>query len=335
MKRYRNLYEKVYSTGNLMQAYQKARRHKGNKFYVIEFEKHLEENLLQIQKELKQGSWQPLPYKVFTTYDPKKRLIHAPRFRDRIVQHAIVSILEPIYYPIFIHDSYASLENKGTHAGVDRITEFLRRHEKPVYVLKCDIRKFFDSIDHDILIKILRKKIADERMIGICSKILSCNGISKGVTLGNYTSQWFANIYLNELDYFLKHSLACNEYVRYMDDMVILSESKAWLHLIKKSIDSFLKTLKLDLHKRKQEIFPASIGIDFLGYVIWKDHRKLRRRNIQRFTHRLKVFEGDSSVSEDHVTGSVMSWKGYSQHADSYGLNRKLIRDHPILEGVL
>ena len=104
-----------------MQAYQKARRHKGNKFYVIEFEKHLEENMLQIQKELKQGSWQPLPYKVFTTYDPKKRLIHAPRFRDRIVQHAIVSILEPIYYPIFIHDSYASLENKGTHAGVDRI----------------------------------------------------------------------------------------------------------------------------------------------------------------------------------------------------------------------
>jgi len=335
MKRHRNLYEKVYDIENLRQAYRKARRHKGKRFYVIEFEQHLEENLVQLQKELKEEIWQPLPYKTFTTFDPKQRLIHAPRFRDRIVQHALIAVLEPIYYPIFICDSYASLKDKGTHAGVDRLTLFLRRHENPVYVLKCDIRKFFDSINHEVLVAILRKKIGDERLISACQKILCCGGITGGVTLGNYTSQWFANIYLNELDYLLKHELKCKEYIRYMDDIVVLSESKAWLHEVKKYIDAFLKTLKLELHTRKQEVFPACVGIDFLGYVIWSDHRKLRKRNVWRFIRRLKGFERSSIVSEEHITGSVMSWKGYAQHADAFGLNRKLSGEYPILGAAL
>jgi len=211
---------------------------------------------------------------------------------------------------------------------------FLRRHDKPVYVLKCDIRKYFDSIDHETLIGILRKKIADERVIRICQKILSCGEITKGVTLGNYTSQWFANIYLNELDCFLKHELKCKEYIRYMDDIVVLSESKAWLHEVKRQVDAFLKALKLELHSRKQEIFPAVVGIDFLGYVTWHDHRKLRKRNVRRFIRRLSGFERSSTVSKEHITGSVMSWKGYAQHADSFGLNHKLTRDHPILEAI-
>jgi len=336
MKRHRNLYEKIYDMDNLRQAYKKARRHKGKKFYVLEFEEHLEENLVQIQKELKEETWQPLAYKVFTTFDPKQRLIHAPRFKDRIIQHALVSVIEPIYYPIFIHDSYASLKNKGTHIAVDRLTMFLRRHEEPIYVLKCDVRKFFDSIDHEVLISILRKKIGDERIIRMCQKILSCGGITKGVTLGNYTSQWFANIYLNELDYFLKHELKVKECIRYMDDVVVLSESKAWLHGIKGHIDAFLKTLKLDLHPRKQEIFPARVGIDFLGYVTWHDHRRLRKRNVWRFIKRLRDFERfPDKVSEEHITGSVMSWKGYAQHADAFGLNRKLTKEHSILEAAL
>jgi len=293
---------------------------------------------MQLQKELIKESWQPLPYKVFTTFDPKQRLIHAPRFRDRIVQHVLVAIVEPIYYPIFIYDSYASLKYKGTHIAIDRLTKFLRRHEEPVYVLKCDVRKFFDSIDHSTLIIILRKKIGDERVIRMCQKILACGGIRKGVTLGNYTSQWFANIYLNELDYFLKHGLKVKECIRYMDDIVVLSESKTRLHEIKKHIDTFLKALKLEFHTRKQEIFPAQVGIDFLGYRTWYDHRKLRKRNVWRFIRRLKQFEKElpeGKVSERHVVGSIMSWKGYAQHADSYGLNYKLAKEHPILEVTL
>ena len=333
MKRHRNLYKEVYNMDNLRQAYKKARRHKGKKFYVLEFEEHLEENLMQLQKELKEETWQPEPYKVFTTFDPKQRLIHAPRFRDRIVQHALVSVIEPIYYPIFIHDSYASLKHKGTHIAIDRLTQFLRRHEEPVYVLKCDVRKFFDSIDHDVLIGILRKKIGDERVIRMCQKILSCGGITKGVTLGNYTSQWFANIYLNELDYFLKHELRVKECIRYMDDVVVLSESKVWLHEVKRQVDAFLKTLKLDLHPRKQEIFPARVGIDFLGYVTWHNHRRLRKRNVWRFIRRLRGFERSSDrMSGEHITGSIMSWKGYAQHADTFGLNHSLAAAHPILE---
>ena len=335
MKRYKNLYEKICDMDNLCLAYMKARRHKANKFYVVEFDAQLDENLAQLQSELVAETWQPQNYKVFTTFDPKRRFIHAPRFRDRIVQHALAGVIEPIYSPLFIHDSYASLKNKGSHAGVYRLTKFLRRHAQSVYVLKCDVRKYFDSIDHDILISILRKKIADERVIGICQKILTCGGITKGVTLGNYTSQWFANIYLNELDYFLKHGLKCREYIRYMDDIVVLSESKEWLHEIKKQVDAFLKTLKLELHSKKQEIFPECVGIDFLGYVTWRSHRQLRRRNIRRFVRRLKGFERSSSILEEHINGSVMSWKGYAQHADSFGLNQKLMTEHPLLERML
>jgi retron-type reverse transcriptase len=335
MKRFKNLYPQVYDLENLRQAFRKAKRNKAKKFYVIEFEKNLEANLMEIQKELKDESWQPLTYKVFTTFDPKQRLIHAPRFRDRIVQHALMAILEPLYTPILIYDSYASLKHKGTHLAVDRLTGFLRRHENPLYCLKCDVRKFFDTIDHEILIQILRKKIGDERVITLIKKILVCGDITKGVTLGNFTSQWFANIYLNELDYFAKHILKAKEYVRYMDDFVILSESKDQLHDMKKQVDAFLQTLKLQLHPRKQEIFPVAQGIDFLGYVIWHDHRKLRRRNVWRFIHRLQGFERLSSqATTDHIKSSIMSWKGYAQHADSYGLNRKLRQQHPLLEAV-
>jgi RNA-directed DNA polymerase len=320
---------------NLRQAFRKAKRNKAKKFYVIEFEKDLEVNLTQLQQELRDESWQPTTYKVFTTFDPKQRQIHAPRFRDRIVQHALMAVLEPIYTPILIHDSYASLKHKGTHVAVDRLTSFLRGHKNPVYVLKCDVRKFFDSIDHDLLIGILRKKIGDERVMVMIKKILACGGITKGVTLGNFTSQWFANIFLNELDYYVKHTLKIKEYIRYMDDFVILSEIKEELHTYKEKIDAFLKSLNLQLHPKKQEIFPTLLGIDFLGYVIWHDHRKLRKRNIWRFIHRLQGFErAASKATKEHIGASIMSWKGYAQHGDSWGLNRKLTSQHHLLDAI-
>ena len=332
MKRHRNLYEGVCSCENLAKAFNAARKGKRQKQYVIEFEENLEENLKQIHKELVTESWQPKPYKRFIAYDPKKRQIHAPVFRDRIVQHALMQVLEPIFDNLFIFDSYASRKGKGTHIAADRLTTFLRRYNGEVFVFKSDVKKFFENINHDVLMALIRKKIADEKVIRLILKIIKNDGIEKGLTLGNYTSQWFANIVLNELDYFVKHELKVKEYIRYMDDFAILAKSKEELHIIKHKIKAFLEeALKLELHKRKQWIFPASIGIDFLGYVIWQDHRRLRKRNIKRFINRLKIFENREDIPEEHIKGSLMSWKGYSQHADTWELNHSLIKKHSLV----
>ncbi len=332
MKRYKNLHQEIYKCGNLFKAYKTSRKGKGKKSYVIEFEANLEENLKQIQTELINETWQPAPYKKFQVYDPKHRIIHAPIFRDRVVQHALMQILEPIFDKRFIYDSYASRKNKGTHAGVKRLTEFLKRYDKGVYVLKCDVRKFFENIDHDVLIKAIRKKIADERLIKLIIKILKNDGLEKGVTLGNYTSQWFANIILNELDYYAKQKLRIKEYVRYMDDFLMLSQSKDELHKWKHKLKDFLHNeLKLEMHKRKRLIFPAHIGTDFLGYVSWIDHRRLRKRNIKRFLKRIKAFEKQEDISQEHIEGSIMSWKGYSDCANSYNLNQSLITEHSLV----
>ena len=332
MKRHKNLYQKIYDYDNILRAFKNARRGKGKNLYVIKFEENLEENLKQIQTELINETWQPAPYKKFQIYDPKHRIIHAPVFRDRIVQHAIMQILEPIFDKRFIYDSYASRKKKGIHAGVERLTQFLRRYDGFVYVLKCDVKKFFESIDHDVLIRIIRKKIADEKVIILITKILKNDGLEKGVTLGNYTSQWFANIILNELDYFVKQKLGVKEYLRYMDDFLLLSQSKNELHKWKHEIKNFLQDeLKLELHERKQLIFPAYIGVDFLGYVSWTDHRRLRKRNIKRFLKRLKIFEKRTDIPYEHIRGSIMSWKGYSKYANAYNLNQSIIERYPLV----
>lgn len=332
MKTYKHLYEQICTIGNVSDAYRKARLGKSKKFYVQKFELDFISNIEQLYQKLKDESWMPLPYKEFTIYEPKERLIRAPQFRDRIVHHALIQILKPIYEPIFIYDSYASRKNKGTHIAVDRLTQFLRRSINNAYVFHGDVRKFFNNIDHEILIRILQKKIADERVITLINKILTNQGITLGVTLGNYTSQWFANIYLNELDYYAKHILGVKHYIRFMDDFLLLSDSKSELHGWKHKIKVFLRDkLKLDLHPVKQQIFPTSKGIDFLGYTVWKDHKKLRRRNVRRFISRLNKFDTMSSMSP-FVESSLMSWKGYSVHADAFRLTKQLYDSHQAMQ---
>ena len=331
MKTYKHLYEQICTRENICRAYRKARLGKRKKFYVRKFESNADGNIKLLHQELLDESWRPLPYKQFIAYEPKERLIRAPQFRDRIVHHALIRVLEPIYDKLLIYDTYASRKNKGTHAAVDRLTQFLRRDVDNAFIFHGDVRKFFDNIDHETLIRILRKKIADERVINLIHKILTNQGISLGVTLGNYTSQWFANIYLNELDYFAKHDLKVRHYIRYMDDFLLLSDSKLELHEWKHKIELFLNNeLKLELHPVKRQIVPTNIGIDFLGYTVWKDHKKLRRRNVKRFISRLKKFNTASSLSP-FIRSSLMSWKGYSIHADAYGLTRQLYKQHRVM----
>ena len=332
MKTYKHLYEQICTKENICKAYRKARLGKRKKFYVRQFEQNVHDNIELLHQQLLNESWRPLPYKQFIAYEPKERLIRAPQFRDRIVHHALIQILQPIYDKILIYDTYASLKNKGTHAAVDRLTQFLRRDRDNAFVFHGDVRKFFDNIDHETLICILRKKIADERVISLIKKILTNQGISLGVTLGNYTSQWVANIYLNELDYFTKHHIKVKHYIRYMDDFLLLSDSKSELHSWKHQIEKFLNgELKLELHPVKRQIFPSNKGVDFLGYTVWRDHRKLRRRNVRSFISRLRKFDKVPSVTS-FIEASLMSWKGYSLHADAYGLTKQLYAQHNVMQ---
>lgn len=330
MKRVKNLYGSICDYENLLRAFKIARRGKSKKPYVVTFEADLERNLQTLLAELRAESWSPSPYKRFIIFEPKRRVIHAPIFRDRIVQHALMNIIEPIFDKTFIFDSYASRKKKGTHAGIVRLVEFLYRHDNAVYVLKCDVKKFFDSIDHNVLMHAIARKIGDTSVLALIQKIISNEGRTKGLTLGNYTSQCFSNIVLNELDYYIKMELRIREYVRYMDDFVILSESKAELHKWKRQLRVFLETkLKLELHDRKQWVFPECVGIDFLGYVTWRDKRKLRKRNIKRFLARLKKFEHTMGIPQEHIKSSIMSWKGYSIFANARQLNLTIIKSHP------
>ena len=242
---------------NIRKAYRKARKGKGAKWYVKEFDEELEKNLLQLQKELRKMTYEPKPLKQFIIRDLKTRLISASAFRDRIVHHALCNIIEPIFEKIFIYDSYANRKNKGAHAALKRFDYFKRKvskngrliqnaeHDRQVsgYALKADIRHYFDSVDHSILMQIVGKKISDKRVLWLIEKITNnhiCSVPGKGMPIGNLTSQFFANVYLNELDYFVKHDLKAKYYIRYVDDFVILHESKEELESYKMSIDEFL-----------------------------------------------------------------------------------------------
>jgi len=292
MRSYKNLFEKICSFENLHLAYLKARTCKRYRSYILEFSFYLEENLLKLQEELQNQTYQHGRYREFIIHDSKKRHIKAAPFRDRVVHHALCNIIEPIFDKGFIYDSYACRKGKGTHRGVKRLQKFLK-NELNKYCLKCDISKYFESIDHQILLSIIQKKISDKKTIWLIREILesTCEEPGKGIPIGNLTSQLFANIYLNELDQFVKHRLRVRYYLRYMDDFLILGKEKSYLWGILREIQKFLNNnLSLKLHPKKVQILPVRKGIDFLGYRVFKDYRLLRKSTVKRFIKRTKVY---------------------------------------------
>ncbi len=331
MKTYNNLYELVYSSTNLFNAYVQCRRGKGDRDYVTRFEAHLQKNLDALAEALRSRGWTPAGYTSFYVSDPKRRLINAPAFEDRIIHRALYDVIAPIFEKRFIHDSYACRRGKGTHAGIARLRQFLRKYSTPPYYLQTDIKSYFASIDHKTLLKIIRRKIADLDILALIRQILDSyhDRPGVGIPLGNLTSQLFANVYLNELDYYVKHHLKCRHYLRYMDDIILLSETKAQLWDWKAAIEEFLARLRLRLHPRKQVVAPARCGIDFLGYVTYPDHVRVRNRNIHRVYERMQRIE-DGTYPRD-PRGSIMSWMGYSIHANAHGLNQSIQRRHPFL----
>ncbi len=345
MKTYKDLFERVCSFENLTIAYYKARKGKRHGKDILKFSYNLEGNLLKLQEGLKTRSYVPGKYREFYVNDPKRRLIKAAPFRDRVVHHALCNVIEPIFDDTFIYDSYACRKGKGTHAGVDRLQKFIRSanaggNKKRIYTLKCDITRYFPSIDHELLLAMIDKKIRDEKTMWLIKLITGSSADTTkprkaGIPIGNLTSQLSANIYLNELDYFVKHDLGVRYYVRYMDDFVILDKSKQRLHEIKREITEFLGSLRLELHPKKARIFPVDMGVDFLGYVVFPTYRRLRKANVKKFTKKLKKLKAMyEKGSSERVFMSVNSWIAHAKHADTYGLRRKILGENPFIPGV-
>ncbi|MFA6340766.1 MAG: reverse transcriptase domain-containing protein [Candidatus Paceibacterota bacterium] len=314
----------VISIDNLFLAWKNFSLGKKSKPEVAHFELELEENLFDLHQELLSEAWKPRPYVKFSVCDPKLREIHKADIRDMILYQAVYQSLYQIFDPIFIFDSYSSRKTKGTHAGIERFVEFSRKvssnYRAGGYALKCDIRKFFDSIDHKILLGLMRKRISDKKLMTIIEKIIFSfeKSSGKGLPLGNVTSQLFSNIYLNELDQFIKHELKARYYIRYCDDFVILSDSLEFLGLCLERIRHFCqKELLLELHPDKVHTRKLNSGVDFLGYICLPHRKVLRTKTKNRILNKIKELKESfdkRETSQEKLGEVISSYSGMLGH---------------------
>lgn len=327
-----NLYSDIYNIGNLILAWRKARKGKTLKDYVKEFEKDTLGNLLKLQEELKNQTYSPQPLRTFILRDPKTRRISKSAFRDRIIHHALVRIIEPIFEKIFIYDSCANRKGKGNLFALKRFDKFKQKvtknNNRTAFCLKADIKHYFQEVKHKVLLKIISRRISDDKVLWLIKRILE-NGQAKegiGMPLGNLTSQFFANVYLNELDYFVKQKLKAKYYIRYVDDFVILNNCKEQLELWEEEIDRFLREkLKLELHPEKSKVISLSRGIDFVGFRNFWHHTLLRKRNIKNMLFVVRKYK-NREISKKELLESFQGWNAYAKWANSYNLRRGVVR---------
>lgn len=346
MKSYKHLYPQIYSFENLYQAFRKARRGgKRKKESVAAFELDLEANLWQLHEELRTQTYHPGPYHNFYFQERKRRLISAAPFRDRVVHHALCNVIEPIFERRFIYDSYACRVGKGTHRALDRAQEFARRRR---YVLQCDIKQFFASIDHQVLRSFLAHHIADEQVLWLIDLILASGADvldseykmqwfpgddllaacrPRGLPIGNLTSQHWANVYLDRLDHLVKEELRCHCYLRYCDDSLLFHDEKAQLWDWREAIIEFSHTLRLRLHEERAVVFPTRTGITWLGFRVFPHYRLLRKDNARAFVRRLRRMEEEyvaGRMDAEQVKASIQSWIAHASHGDTYHLRQRI-----------
>ena len=324
MKRHGNLFEKITDIDNLYRAYYNARRSKGWQRAVIKFNEDIDSNLLRIRDSMVDKAFITSPYKTKLIHEPKEREIHILPFApDRIVQHAIMNVIEPIWESLFIYDSYACRAGKGIHAGSRRAMEFIRQNN---YCMQCDVAKFYPSIDHEILLTIIKKKIKCEDTLDLLQNIIDSIDGDKNVPIGNYTSQWFGNLYMNELDQYLKHEHKVKCYIRYCDDFVIFHNSKELLNKLASVINDFAET-KLKLRLKKCSIFPVSQGLDFLGYRHFRNYILLRKSTTKRVIKRLRNMPRaleEGKITRDQLRSSLASTQGWLRWANTHNLQLSL-----------
>lgn len=334
-KKIENLFEQIVSEENVDDAYRKTQL--GQMKYkrgAIKFSQDLTVNMDNLKQRVASGTYHPDEYHAFRVYEPKERLIYAPAFEDKIVQHMVNNILKDIYRPCFIYDSYACIEGKGTHACVDRIQRFMRQARRnygpAAHIIKADIAKFFYSMDRDILKGLFRQKVSCPGTLRLLDAIVDSSPGEMGLPLGNLTSQLFANIYLNELDQFCKRILGLKYYVRYADDIVAIVKSK---DRAKQILDDMkwhaANILKLNLHPEKSKVFPLAQGVNSVGFKIHSTHRLLRndckkkiKRKIRKMPHLIR--EGEMTVEKaNQILGS---WSGHAKHGNSQNFIDSILR---------
>jgi len=326
MRRHGDLYNRIIDIGNLREAYCRARRGKTQKSAIKRFDLNPEERLSAIRESLIEHSFKTSRYTTKWVHEPKARLIYVLPFTpDRIVQHAIMNVVEPIWDNLLISDSYACRTGKGIHAGSRKCMEFVRRYK---YCLKCDISKFYPSVNHDILFEIIQRKIKCQSTLDLLHEIIYSIPGGKNVPIGNYTSQWFGNLYMNELDQYLKHEWRIKPYIRYCDDFVSFCDDKPFLNELAVAIKEFCAN-RLNLTLSICDLFPVKQGVDFLGYRHFPNYVLLRKSTAKRVKRRLallpKLLE-KGRISIDSYRSSLASTHGWLKWANSHhlGLSLKL-----------
>lgn len=334
MKRYSNLYPMIVDKENLQRAHKNARKGKRHYQEVQMVDSAEDVYIDKLYKLLSVKTFSTAEYEVFKITEPKERYISKlPYFPDRIVQHAIMQVCQPIWDKVFIYDSYAAVPGKGIHAGVERLRSFLKDRSATAYCLKMDVAKFYPNVDHDILMEILRNKIKCPDTLWILEDVVRSVEGGKGLPIGNYLSQYFSNLYLNGFDHWVKEVLGCKYYIRYCDDAVILHYDKRFLHEVWRRIEEYLADkLRLKLN-RKTQLFPVEArGIDFLGYRTYHDFSLLRKNCKVNFANKIKAIETISPETRpQHIISSVMSYVGWLKHCNSYNLANKYIFNNKTL----
>ena len=341
-----NDYADVHAFENLWLAYRKAAKGKRGRAAAALFEFKLADNLLQLQEELIDGSYRPGPYTHFEIHEPKRRLISAAPFRDRVIHHALCNVIEPAFERSFIDHSYANRKGKGTHRAINACQRWLKQYP---YVLQCDLRQFFPSIDHTILRRVLNRQIQAGQTRELIAQIL-CSGEGvltneydtvyfpgddliagmrpRGLPIGNLTSQFWANCYMNPFDQFVNLELGCTAYLRYVDDFALFAHDKKSLWGWKEAIVERLAQMRLTVHAGSAQVEKSAAGMRFLGFVVYPQYRHLLRRkgiNYQRRLKRLLDLYKAGQIERAEVQHSIRGWINHARYADSWGLRRTIL----------
>jgi len=343
MKRFTNLWCQITDFANLLEAARKAQKGKRYRDNILAFNYNRESELLDLQATLLAQTYRPGAYRTFEIVEPKRRLISVAPYRDRVVHHALCNIIAPLVEPSFIYDSYANRVGKGSHRALDRFIHFSRNRR---FVLQCDLQKYFPSIDHNIIKAVIRRKIKCKNTLWLIDSIIDNSNEQppavfhfpgddllspidrrRGLPIGNLTSQFFANWYLNPFDHFVKNTLRVKNYVRYVDDFALFSDSREFLQDARQAIEENLATLRLKIHPVKSQLFETRHGANFLGFRVLPDRIQVRTENLRRARRRLRRLHAEYAIGKlslKELTQSLQGWEAHLKHGDTWQLRQQI-----------
>lgn len=337
------LFNKIFNYENLEKAYQKSLSEQGKyKIEAMKFQRNETANLRRLQRSLYNGTYKFSGYITFKVFEPKERIINAPYYEDKIVQLALNEVLKDIFVPSFIKESYACMDDRGTHKAVDQVQRNLRKAHwewgDKAYICKADVRKFFYSIDRDILKRIYRKKIKETDVLRVMDEIIDSSAeiSAVGLPLGNTLSQLCANIYMNEFDQYCKRYLGYKYYVRYADDIIIILPNKKEAQKAKYEFETFLKErLKMDSNKQKTQVFPINQGVNAYGFKVYRTHRLLRndsKKSIKRKVKKMPRLIALGKMSITTANTMLASWSGHAKYASSINFIQSILNKRPYIK---